>query len=1163
MTWRVVAGPPEPPHAGAAGACAEGIARLLEGDEPGAEKAFDRALALSPRHLEATYDRAVLAWDQGLIADDEVIRRLQAVRESHLDSGLATWLLGLALAERRAPERARAAFEKAARLGFGVLPPEAPGRWRGDPSGRPPRCLRTFVGGSGVALAPGRDLAVAAHESTVRVLDLAALEVRATSREHEDAVECVAVHEGERALGFSGGLDRTVRVFDLETGKTLSVLEGHGRGVTCIAPSPDGRRLLTGSLDGTLRVFDLESGACVVTHTTPERRPTRAVAWNDEGAVSGGEDGLLRFWDFATGTHVATAHGGAVTAIALTGRSILSASLDGSVRVFNEAGKVVATHVAGEPLTALAADDDAPAAVVGTASGAVRTLDLEAGSWSVHLQLHSKTRSVTLSPGGDFALSCGEDGLVRVIELVRATGTPPLVMPRPDPAPEPPDEHAESGELEPADGRTLGADDWNNRGVALFGLGHEDDARAAWQKAIEAEPCHPEATYNLACHDWDRGAITDREVVRLLERANQGPSPSPRLVELLDLVQAERRGPSGSDRTTERPRCLRTFVREGYSVKAVAFSEDGKRAFSANGKVVVHDLVTGTSSPSDGPFTARPAVVELDTSRRLDLASGEWFEAHGPSTWLFVAPSPDGVRALSAARDRTVRLWDLADGECLKTWSFPQSIAQVAWTPDSKRAVVGGEDGVLRILDLSTGAELFSAQAEGAIDCLSMSEDGATCLVGGRSDRPDERHEKCLVHLWQIGRRARSFRPALARARSATDAAIEDRELARHLDAARAALEARDAHAVHVALSAARALPGHTRNPVARGLAMETARSLGLPLVGPRGAWPLRQIALRDARQLVLGPESLLLALQLPGQTLHQIDVATGHTTRTVSLTGRVRLVGNGRRALVGSAPTSIVGLTTGDALGALTGEPAALAPRGHFALTRNERRLSVWDVSERRVVARIESPIDPGAAALTPDGKLVLLGSSLDAALHVIEAATGRVVHRVPAYLWGIGQIEVSPDGRTAITAGAGLRVGGRSCSSRGLPDHGHGIRLLDLASGRWTRMFPDDGMGENGSLAFVPSHCGRWLLATGRASLRLIELASGAETKVGDLESPPSAVAWNGRYAACSSISEDQLHVFEMHWDFDPEAPRDTGSPPPTPRPGILDGLRRWLGG
>ncbi len=1069
-------------------------------------------------------------------------------------------------------------------MGEKLAPPAPPAAWLGAPTtGRSPRCLRTFVGGSsGVSLAPGRRLAVVAHESTVRVLDLGALELRSTHREHEDSVECVAVHEGERALGFSAGLDRTVRVFDLETGETLQVLSGHGRGVTCLAPSPDGRRLLTGSLDGSIRVFELESGACVATHATAERRPTRAITWTDRGAASGGEDGLLRFWDFATGKHVAAAHGGTVTAIALTGRSILSASLDGSLRLFSEEGALLATHAAGEPLTALAADDHAPTAVAGTASGAVRLLDLESGAWTVSLELHSKTRSLALSPDGDFALSCGEDGLVRVIELLRKTGAPPLVMPRPEPpAPEPSGEEAERTSLAPADEGTFGADDWNNRGVALFGLGREEDARAAWQKAIEADRCHPEATYNLACHDWDRGAITDREVVRRLERANQGPEPSARVRHLLGLVHVERRdqgaataclgaAPAGesapsSPRATERPRCLRTFERKGYSVNAVTFSEDGRRAFSANESVVVHDLVTGESAPFDGPFTARPRAVELDTSRRLDLASGDWFEAHGPSTALFVAPSPDGQRALSAARDRTVRLWDLADGECVKTWSFPRSIAQVAWTPDGKRAVAGGEDGILRILDLSTGAELFSAQAEGAIECLAMSEDGATCLVGGRTERPDERDEKCLVQLWEIGRRPRSFRPALARARSTAEAQGRDRELERHLAAARAALEARDARAVHAALAAARALPGHARDPVVRGLAIEAARALERPLQGPRGTWPLREIALRDARQIVLGPRSLLFAFDWPSQTLHVIDVATGRTTKTVPFTrgGRGRLVGGGERALVGGAASKVFDLGTGEVLAELEGSAAALAPGARFALTSEDRRLSVWDVSERRAVARLTSPLDFGAAALTPDGKLVLLGSSLDAALHVIDAGTGRTVHRVPAYLWGIGEVEVSPDGRTAITAGAGVRVGGRSCSSWGLPDETHGIRLLDLATGRWTKTFPDDGIGRHGSLAFVPSHCGRWIVATGRSSLRLVDLVSGVETKVGELASPPFSVAWNGRYAVSSGISEDVLHVFEMDWDFDPEPPLDPGSSPPPPPAGLLDDLKRWWRG
>ena len=65
--------------------------------------------------------------------------------------------------------------------------------------------------------------------------------------------------DGKRAL--SGSDDRTLRLWDLKSGRELRRLEGHSLAVTAVAVLPDGRRALSGSHDGTLRLWDLEPGA--------------------------------------------------------------------------------------------------------------------------------------------------------------------------------------------------------------------------------------------------------------------------------------------------------------------------------------------------------------------------------------------------------------------------------------------------------------------------------------------------------------------------------------------------------------------------------------------------------------------------------------------------------------------------------------------------------------------------------------------------------------------------------------------------------------------------------------------------------------------------------------------------------------------------------------
>ena len=64
--------------------------------------------------------------------------------------------------------------------------------------------------------------------------------------------------DGRRAV--SGSWDKAVRVWDLENGACLRMLDGHGDIVTAVSVTPDGRRAVSGGEDNTLRVWDLESG---------------------------------------------------------------------------------------------------------------------------------------------------------------------------------------------------------------------------------------------------------------------------------------------------------------------------------------------------------------------------------------------------------------------------------------------------------------------------------------------------------------------------------------------------------------------------------------------------------------------------------------------------------------------------------------------------------------------------------------------------------------------------------------------------------------------------------------------------------------------------------------------------------------------------------------
>ena len=93
------------------------------------------------------------------------------------------------------------------------------------------------------------------HDKTVRVWDLDTGACLRTLGGYS-----VALHaDGRRAVTGSF----PVRVWDLDTGACLRTLWGHTSSVYSVALHADGRRAVTGSADYTVRVWDLDTGACL------------------------------------------------------------------------------------------------------------------------------------------------------------------------------------------------------------------------------------------------------------------------------------------------------------------------------------------------------------------------------------------------------------------------------------------------------------------------------------------------------------------------------------------------------------------------------------------------------------------------------------------------------------------------------------------------------------------------------------------------------------------------------------------------------------------------------------------------------------------------------------------------------------------------------------
>ncbi len=134
---------------------------------------------------------------------------------------------------------------------------------------------------------------------------------------HTDSVTSVAFSpDGMRLV--SGSDDKTVKHWDVSSGKLIRTLEGHSDRVRSVAFSPNGSRVLSGGIqDGDLRLWDAATGRLI--HVFKEAFGTSSVAFSPDGTrlLSGGpRDAWL--WDAASGRllHTLTGHELPVEAVA-------------------------------------------------------------------------------------------------------------------------------------------------------------------------------------------------------------------------------------------------------------------------------------------------------------------------------------------------------------------------------------------------------------------------------------------------------------------------------------------------------------------------------------------------------------------------------------------------------------------------------------------------------------------------------------------------------------------------------------------------------------------------------------------------------------------------------------------------------------------------------
>jgi WD40 repeat protein len=271
------------------------------------------------------------------------------------------------------------------------------------------------------SVSPGGLMATTSADGTARIWKLSGAEATRLAG-HMGAVYSIQFTNRIDPLAVTAGADKTVRVWNVESGHEVIRLLGHESDVRFAAFDPDAKLIVSAGKDQTVRVWDVAERREIARLIGHEGAVSSALFSRDSRTIlTASEDGTARLWDLESGkvAHRFDGHEGPVAFATFSPDEtmILTASEDKTARIWNAQDGREILRLTGHSSGVLSANFSANQQYIATASkdGTARLWSAETGRQLAVLLGHlGEVVYAGFSPDVVFLLTASQDRSARV-----------------------------------------------------------------------------------------------------------------------------------------------------------------------------------------------------------------------------------------------------------------------------------------------------------------------------------------------------------------------------------------------------------------------------------------------------------------------------------------------------------------------------------------------------------------------------------------------------------------------------------------------------------------------------------------------------------------------------------------------------------------------------